>query len=119
MHAVIRLFMWLVGRTHANGSSHSTERRWRSLAGRQRDGTIFAYAVSYDWSKGSEHYNPRTNHLLLHPVPETEIKSRAARKEECSIWAPMRRRGEAQKKNVPYGRKWAHMRKGRRDKLTV
>ena len=41
-----------------------------------RDGTIFAYAVSYDWSKGSEHYNPRTNHLLLHPVPEAEIKSR-------------------------------------------
>ena len=41
-----------------------------------RDGTIFAYAVSYDWSKGSEHYNPRTNHLLLHPVPEPEIKSR-------------------------------------------
>ena len=32
--------------------------------------------ASYDWSKGSEHYNPRTNHLLLHPVPETEIKSR-------------------------------------------
>ena len=25
-----------------------------------RDGTIFAYAVSYDWSKGSEHHNPRT-----------------------------------------------------------
>jgi mRNA export factor len=41
-----------------------------------RDGTIFSYAVSYDWSKGSEHYNPRTNHLLLHPVPEAEIKSR-------------------------------------------
>ena len=41
-----------------------------------REGNIFAYAVSYDWSKGSEHYNPRTNHLLLHPVPEAEIKSR-------------------------------------------
>ena len=43
-----------------------------------KEGTIFAYAVSYDWSKGSEHYNPRTNHLLLHPVPEAEIKSRNA-----------------------------------------
>mmetsp|Transcript_59040 Transcript_59040/g.117299 ORF Transcript_59040/g.117299 Transcript_59040/m.117299 type:complete len:221 (-) Transcript_59040:175-837(-) len=43
-----------------------------------REGNIFAYAVSYDWSKGSEHYNPRTNHLLLHPAPETEIKSRNA-----------------------------------------
>ena len=27
-------------------------------------------------SRGSEHYNPRTNHLLLHSVPESEIKSR-------------------------------------------
>ena len=45
-----------------------------------RDGTIFAYAVSYDWSRGSEHYNPKTNHLLLHGVPETEIKSRGAQK---------------------------------------
>jgi len=42
-----------------------------------RDGSIFAYAVSYDWSKGAEHYNPKTNHLLLHPVPEAEIKSRS------------------------------------------
>ena len=31
-------------------------------------------------SKGSEHYNPRTNHLLLHPVPDTEIKSRSNQK---------------------------------------
>uniref|UniRef100_A0A6V2XQ38 Uncharacterized protein n=1 Tax=Emiliania huxleyi TaxID=2903 RepID=A0A6V2XQ38_EMIHU len=45
-----------------------------------RDGAIFAYAASYDWSKGSEHYNPRTNHLLLHSVPESEIKSRTNQK---------------------------------------
>merc|ERR1712194_423675 len=44
--------------------------------GFNREGNIYAYAVSYDWSKGSEHYNPRTNRLLLHPVPEAEIKSR-------------------------------------------
>lgn len=44
------------------------------------DGTMFAYAVSYDWSRGAEHYNPRTNHLLLHPVPESEIKSRPNQK---------------------------------------
>lgn len=43
-----------------------------------RDGTIFAYAVSYDWSKGSGHYTNKSNHLLLHSVPEQEIKSRAA-----------------------------------------
>jgi len=41
-----------------------------------REGNIYAYAVSYDWSKGSEHYNPRTNRVLLHSVPEAEIKSR-------------------------------------------
>jgi len=43
-----------------------------------RDGTIYAYAVSYDWSKGSEHYRPRTNHVLLHSTPEAEIKSRGS-----------------------------------------
>jgi len=42
------------------------------------DGSIFAYAVSYDWSKGSEFYNPATqqNHILLHPTTEAEIKPR-------------------------------------------
>ena len=44
------------------------------------DGTIFAYAASYDWSKGSEHNHSRTNHLLLHSVPESEIKSRNTQK---------------------------------------
>lgn len=42
-----------------------------------RDGTIFAYAVSYDWSQGSEHYKPKTNHMLLHPVTDAEIKPKA------------------------------------------
>lgn len=42
------------------------------------DGTIFAYAVSYDWSKGAENHNPTSakNHILLHPTQETEIKSK-------------------------------------------
>jgi len=40
------------------------------------DGTIFSYAVSYDWSKGHEYYNPQTqkNCIFLHPVKEEEIK---------------------------------------------
>lgn len=44
------------------------------------DGLLYAYAVSYDWSKGSEHYNPQTmkNYVFIHPVTETEIKSRNA-----------------------------------------
>lgn len=38
------------------------------------DGSIFAYSVSYDWSKGSEFYNPSdSNYLLLHPVNDYEI----------------------------------------------
>eukprot|EP01119_Soliformovum_irregulare_P009689 TRINITY_DN2329_c0_g1_i2.p1 TRINITY_DN2329_c0_g1~~TRINITY_DN2329_c0_g1_i2.p1 ORF type:complete len:334 (+),score=77.54 TRINITY_DN2329_c0_g1_i2:60-1061(+) len=42
------------------------------------DGGIFAYAVSYDWSKGHEYYNPTTqkNSILLHGVLESEIKPR-------------------------------------------
>ena len=35
-----------------------------------RDGSIFAYAVSYDWSRGYSEYNPQTmkNAILLHAV---------------------------------------------------
>jgi len=45
------------------------------------DGSIFAYAVSYDWSKGSEFYNPSdSNYILLHPVPEGEIIPRSRMK---------------------------------------
>jgi mRNA export factor len=41
------------------------------------DGSIFAYAVSYDWSKGVEFYNPhQKNYILLHPTTEAEIKHR-------------------------------------------
>mmetsp|Transcript_2007 Transcript_2007/g.7184 ORF Transcript_2007/g.7184 Transcript_2007/m.7184 type:complete len:345 (+) Transcript_2007:213-1247(+) len=47
-----------------------------------RDGRIYAYAVSYDWSKGAENHNPQTaqNHILLHPTQESEVKSRARTK---------------------------------------
>ncbi len=43
-----------------------------------RDGTIFAYAVSYDWSKGFSEYQPQhmKNTILLHPVKEDEIKAK-------------------------------------------
>eukprot|EP01118_Nematostelium_gracile_P002903 TRINITY_DN13345_c0_g1_i1.p1 TRINITY_DN13345_c0_g1~~TRINITY_DN13345_c0_g1_i1.p1 ORF type:complete len:334 (+),score=66.36 TRINITY_DN13345_c0_g1_i1:89-1090(+) len=46
------------------------------------DGNIFAYSVSYDWSKGGEFYNPQQqkNYILLHAVTETEIKSRKGKK---------------------------------------
>ncbi|XP_023248261.1 mRNA export factor-like [Copidosoma floridanum] len=36
-----------------------------------RNGEFFAYSVSYDWSKGHEHYNPKmTNHIFLRSCSE-------------------------------------------------
>ena len=45
----------------------------------RREGTIFAYAVSYDWSRGYADDNPATakNYILLHQPQEAEVKSRA------------------------------------------
>lgn len=41
------------------------------------DGTLFAYAVSYDWSKGQENYDPaKGHHILIHSVEEAEVKNR-------------------------------------------
>eukprot|EP00878_Enallax_costatus_P031862 GHUV01034917.1.p2 GENE.GHUV01034917.1~~GHUV01034917.1.p2 ORF type:complete len:168 (+),score=39.29 GHUV01034917.1:334-837(+) len=42
------------------------------------DGSIYAYAVSYDWSKGFQHYNPTTmqNFIHLHGTQESEVKAR-------------------------------------------
>ncbi|CCX30750.1 WD40-repeat-containing domain protein [Pyronema domesticum] len=42
-----------------------------------RNGTIFAYAVSYDWSKGHVGNNPAyPNKVMLHPIKEDEAKPR-------------------------------------------
>ncbi|EED20252.1 nuclear pore complex protein (SonA), putative [Talaromyces stipitatus ATCC 10500] len=42
-----------------------------------RDGSIFAYAVSYDWSKGYTGNTPQTpNKVMLHPVNQEEVKPR-------------------------------------------
>ena len=50
-----------------------------------RDGDVYAYASSYDWSRGSAEYNPATskNHILLHRTPDTEIM-RKSRQPELS-----------------------------------
>ncbi|XP_021826186.1 protein RAE1-like [Prunus avium] len=42
------------------------------------DGSIFAYAVCYDWSKGAENHNPATakNYIFLHLPQEAEVKSK-------------------------------------------
>uniref|UniRef100_A0A7S3K4J4 Anaphase-promoting complex subunit 4 WD40 domain-containing protein n=1 Tax=Aureoumbra lagunensis TaxID=44058 RepID=A0A7S3K4J4_9STRA len=40
-------------------------------------GNLYAYALSYDWSRGSENYNPQTpNYIMLHHVKEEEIRQR-------------------------------------------
>lgn len=42
-----------------------------------RNGTIFAYAVSYDWSKGYSANTQQTpNKVMLHPVAQEEVKPR-------------------------------------------
>jgi len=42
-----------------------------------RDGNIYAYAVSYDWSKGIEYYNKsKPNVIYLHAVHDSEIMPR-------------------------------------------
>lgn len=42
-----------------------------------RSGNIFAYAVSYDWSKGYAFNNPQyPNKIMLHPVQGDECKPR-------------------------------------------
>ena len=46
------------------------------------DGSILAYAVSYDWHKGAAEHNPATsqNYILLHAVQENEVKSKPRQK---------------------------------------
>jgi mRNA export factor len=42
-----------------------------------RNGTLFAYAVSYDWSKGYLYNTPgHSNKVMLHPVVEDDCKPR-------------------------------------------
>lgn len=42
-----------------------------------RNGNIFAYAVSYDWSKGYAHNTPQYPiKVMLHPVTGDECKPR-------------------------------------------
>jgi mRNA export factor len=46
-----------------------------------RNGNIFAYSVSYDWSKGYQANTPQTvNKVMLHPVQAEEVKPRAGPK---------------------------------------
>eukprot|EP01132_Coremiostelium_polycephalum_P003865 gene3865-4817_t len=41
------------------------------------EATYYAYAVSYDWSKGSQHFDPnQPNTVNVHPVLESEIKGK-------------------------------------------
>jgi mRNA export factor len=44
-------------------------------------GSLFAYACSYDWSKGSSFYTPGTpNEIFVHPTADDEIKPKGSRK---------------------------------------
>jgi mRNA export factor len=39
-------------------------------------GNMFAYAVSYDWSKGAAQYTDKTNQIYLHSVQAAEVRPR-------------------------------------------
>ncbi|KAF7506184.1 RNA export factor gle2 [Endocarpon pusillum] len=46
-----------------------------------RNGNIFAYAVSYDWSRGYTNNTTQTpNKVMLHPIAPEEVKPRAGAK---------------------------------------
>ncbi|PHU02301.1 Protein RAE1 [Capsicum chinense] len=42
------------------------------------DGSIYAYAVCYDWSKGAENHNPSTakTSIYLHFPQESDVKGK-------------------------------------------
>jgi mRNA export factor len=45
------------------------------------DGSIFAYAISYDWGKGFAYNSPTyPNKIMLHPVAGDECNQRSAMK---------------------------------------
>lgn len=47
------------------------------------DGTIFAYGIGYDWSKGYSFNNPQYPlKVMLHPVQEDECKPRGSEKKK-------------------------------------
>eukprot|EP01026_Neomeris_dumetosa_P019115 TRINITY_DN1765_c0_g1_i2.p1 TRINITY_DN1765_c0_g1~~TRINITY_DN1765_c0_g1_i2.p1 ORF type:complete len:345 (-),score=34.25 TRINITY_DN1765_c0_g1_i2:393-1427(-) len=47
-----------------------------SAAAFNKDGSLYCYAVSYDWSKGYQHYDPNTNknYVLIHKVADTDVQ---------------------------------------------
>ncbi|THH18128.1 hypothetical protein EW146_g2802 [Bondarzewia mesenterica] len=46
-----------------------------------RNGTIFAYAISYDWSKGHSGATPGTpNKVMLHATKDDEVKKRPSKR---------------------------------------
>lgn len=49
-----------------------------SCAAFSPSGALYAYALSYDWSRGSEHHVPSTpNQIMLHKVQKDEITQRS------------------------------------------
>lgn len=52
-----------------------------SCTGFNRQGTVFAYAVSYDWSQGfAKNPQPPVNKVMLHGVQQEEVKPRPGSK---------------------------------------
>ena len=46
-----------------------------------RTGSIFAYAISYDWSKGHSAMTPNhPNKVMLHAIKDEEVKKRPTKR---------------------------------------
>lgn len=53
-------------------SNHETGRPI-TCASFNKDGSLFAYGSSYDWSKGSSFYDQRDNAIIVHSVTEDDV----------------------------------------------
>ncbi|KAK8058538.1 hypothetical protein PG994_008986 [Apiospora phragmitis] len=65
------------GRNNNNNSSSDSARAAITTTAFNRDGSLFAYAVGYDWSKGHAANSPEyPNRLVLHSVTEEDVQPR-------------------------------------------
>lgn len=68
-------------------STYGTEPAPITCGSFNADGSIFAYALSYDWSKGFQNYNPQQmqNWVHLHGTQEAEVRGRRGRVGGCIV----------------------------------
>ncbi|KAI3956728.1 hypothetical protein MKW92_048379 [Papaver armeniacum] len=68
-----------VHRTLATAGSDGVFSFWDKDSAFNDDGSIYAYAVCYDWSKGAENHKPATARasIFLHLPPDSDVKPKS------------------------------------------